>query len=125
MPRKHQGALQRGRQATSGSFKKGDARAKKAGEAGATKKRVGRPPDHAKRAIDAALRAELDGQPSTRDLALQTVREAVQARDDEGNPTPVAIRACELCLAYTDKKPEQPVAVEGSMKGATVNIIFG
>jgi len=113
------------RPANAGSFKKGEKRAKLAGEKGIGRAKPGRPPNHAKRAIDAALRAEIDGEPCTRDIALQTLRLACLSVDELGNPTHAAVRASLGTLAYTDKLPEQPVAVEGSMKGAKVVINFG
>lgn len=122
MPRKKT-AKQRLPNAT--SFKKGDVRAKRAGEKGNPAKKNGRPPNHAKRAIDAALRAEIDGEPCTRDIALHTLRLACLAKDELGNPTHAAVRASLGTLAYTDKLPEQPVAIEGSMKGAKVVINLG
>jgi len=113
------------RPANGGSFRKGEARAAAAAKKGAARPRPGRPPNHAKRAIDAALRAEIDGEPCTRDIALQTLRLACLSVDELGNPTHAAVRASLGTLAYTDKLPEQPVAVEGSMKGAKVVINFG
>lgn len=78
----------------------------------------GRPKELARRALKDLLTDPALGKDgkSIRQLAVETLRDAVSARDKEGNPLPQAVRAAEKVHERTDGLVPQPQTLGGEVK---------